>query len=251
MTSFFPLPVWLMRRSDVSWPAKVLFAVLVRYTRKGTREAYPAIDTLVRDMASPRRSVERWLGELEHAGLLERERTGRACTFRMAIDPGAMTTDGGSAEGATPANDGGSRSATDGASGPPSSQARSAKRGVSDPPSVAHQALSTPSSVGVEISIEGERAREWRVGYARRWESACGAPAPSIDGYVPKLLRSAADPVRALDGFFATPRMRKTRPPFDAKYLADNPEGFAACASSGSPVSDPSTFEPEDLRGIA
>lgn len=244
MSAFFPFPAWLVRRSDVSWPAKVLFAVLVRYTRRGTREAFPSIETLATDMASPRRSVERWLAELEHAGLVGRERTGRACTFHLTADPGPMpATDGGSEGHVGSATDGGSRSATSGSG--------SATPGASDTPPLAYQPPLSPISGGVEILREGERARPdprdtlasaWRVGFVRRFERIAGGTHGGPAGAHMAALIDAAlaqrDPAafieRALDGFFGTPRHITSRPAFPVKYLAEDPVGYAATATTPS-----------------
>lgn len=240
--TFFPFPAWLASRPDVSWGGKVLFAVLLRYTRKGTREAYPAIETLVGDMGSSRRTVERWLAELEQVGLVERVRTGRACTYRMAADPGPM-----------PATSGASDAAVD-----------TAKVGGTDMPlpsdqirqqvaplirqQVAHHAPRSPSSVGVEVLVEGASAppkdprssdREriaslWRVGYCRRYESMLSiAPSPPAGEYMATLIDRAlaqANPeayvTAALDGFFGDAWAREHRYPIG--NLAKQADRYAA-----------------------
>lgn len=85
---FIPVPVFILGRTDVSWGAKMLFGVLHRYVRRG-REAFPSIERLSDDLgATPRRTVQRWISELEGAGLITIERTGRASTYRIAAGPG-------------------------------------------------------------------------------------------------------------------------------------------------------------------
>lgn len=43
---------------------------------------------------------------------------------------------------------------------------------------------------------------------------------------------------RALDGFFGTPRFVTMRPPHAPRFLAENPAGHAAAATSPSGVTD-------------
>lgn len=80
--AFARVPLWILGRSDLSWPAKVLYGLLARYIgRQGS--AWPSVQTIADDMRSSRRNVDRWLAELRTAGLIDVERTGRASTYRI------------------------------------------------------------------------------------------------------------------------------------------------------------------------
>lgn len=83
---FARVPLWILGRSDVSWPAKIVYGLLARYVGKG-RTAWPSVDQLAADMRTSRRNVERWLKELRAAGVLDIERTGRANTYRLLGGP--------------------------------------------------------------------------------------------------------------------------------------------------------------------
>lgn len=151
MKGFFPLPAWLMPRPDLSWQSKCLFAVLSRHARRGERVANPAIELLCTDMGSPRRSVERWLAELEHVGLIERRRTGRECEYSLAGEPDQMPAISGASDTPSTASQVGAKS---GASDAPTV-------GASDTPTVGASGAATPlSKLEIRRSPELARARE-------------------------------------------------------------------------------------------
>lgn len=100
------------------------------------------------------------------------------------------------------------------------------------------------------VPSEGEReptlspeGSAWTRAYGRAFERATGGPASSILHLLPALIESRADPERAVAGFFATERMGKTRPPWQARILAEDPCGYAACA----PV-EVSPVDPEEAH---
>lgn len=160
MKGFVPMPSWLLPRSDVSWAAKALFAVLERHTARGRREAHPSVAELCQAMGSPRRSVERWLFELESAGLVERRRTGRECIYRLAGEPEAPPAISGGSDAPESAD----RDAPEMADQMRHVLPESARSGGSDAPGLAHQAPPVPLSVAVEdqkiLASLGSRGRE-------------------------------------------------------------------------------------------
>lgn len=251
---FAPLPAWLLPRSDVSWAAKALFALLERYTGRGRRVAHPSIDALCADMGSPRRSVERWLLELESAGLLERTRTGRECIYRLAGEPVSIT-------------------AISGASDPPESadrpESRGAEVGASDPPELAHQREPIPFSQAVEDQKSGSQTRAGAReptpqssepdrdpelvalvldGFARRWATACGKPwdrSEASPERIAAILEVVGDRPstereldRGLDAYFAHCAALSLTPEFGTRLTRD----FSMwCSSSSLPaISTPS-----------
>lgn len=62
-TLFTPVPDWLAERTELSWPAKMLYARLVRYAGKRI-SARPTQAQLARDLGAPKRTLERWISEL-------------------------------------------------------------------------------------------------------------------------------------------------------------------------------------------
>ncbi len=89
-------------------------------------------------------------------------------------------------------------------------------------------------------------ASAWRVGFVRRFERIAGGTHGGPAGAHMAALIDAAlaqrDPAafveRALDGFFATPRMASMRPPFAPRWLAEDPVGYAAANTTPSGASD-------------
>lgn len=85
-------------------------------------------------------------------------------------------------------------------------------------------------------------ASAWRVGFVRRFERIAGGTHGGPAGAHMAALIDAAlaqrDPAtfidRALDGFFSTPRMATMRPPFAPRWLAEDPVGYAATATTPS-----------------
>lgn len=69
-TLFTPVPDWLGERRELSWPAKMLYARLVRYAGRRVA-ARPTQAQLARDLGAPMRTLKRWLAELrvEHEGM--------------------------------------------------------------------------------------------------------------------------------------------------------------------------------------
>lgn len=254
--AFARVPLWLLGRSDVSWAGKVLYGLLARYVGKG-RSAWPSVNVLAGDMRTSRRNVERWLGELRGAGLIDVERTGRASTYRLL----------GSAPEEAPPDTTITVPDTTGMADPIRQDERigSASDGTSDPPSVADQIRqperivpadtsfceekiektteeSRPSGGLVEDSeriVEGAH-RALLSGYQRRYEAAVhdvwlGADrahrdiracarwavargAEHVEGRVEQLL----------DGVFADARLAEERWPW--AWVAKDPARYASPA---------------------
>ena len=88
-------------------------------------------------------------------------------------------------------------------------------------------------------------ASAWRVGFVKRFERIAGGTHGGPAGAHMAALIDAAvaqrDPAafveRSLDGFFSTPRHASSRPPFPVKYLAEDPVGYAATATTPSGAS--------------
>lgn len=105
-------------------------------------------------------------------------------------------------------------------------------------------------------SVRDSLASAWRVGFVRRFERLAGGTHEGPrGGYLANLIDAAAtqpDPAafveRALDGFFATPRHATSRPAFPVKYLAEDPVGYAACATA--PTGETEAHATELVRGI-
>lgn len=69
------IPNWLLRRSEVSGPAKLAYARLAQYAGKNGR-AYPKMEELALELGIVERSLRRHLTELEDAGLIETKQRG-------------------------------------------------------------------------------------------------------------------------------------------------------------------------------
>lgn len=70
MGTFAPIPNWLMRRSEISPRAQILYARLLQYAGQ-SNEAHPSIKTLARTMAITPRHLQRLLKELNMWGLIK------------------------------------------------------------------------------------------------------------------------------------------------------------------------------------
>ena len=89
---------------------------------------------------------------------------------------------------------------------------------LSDPPASASPAEGT-------LSPEGSA---WVRAYGAEYQRRTGGCAPSIVHHLPALIASQADPERAVAGFFGTARHGKTRPPWQARHLAEGAAGYAS-----------------------
>lgn len=69
------VPCWLLKRTEISDSAKVLYAQLAFYTRP-SGVAFPKIATLCKDLGKTERTLHRHLAELVSNGLIERRRRG-------------------------------------------------------------------------------------------------------------------------------------------------------------------------------
>lgn len=113
-------------------------------------------------------------------------------------------------------------------------------------PSRVPRARSGPPTSDQDPDQDQERDRRdslasaWRKGYVRRFERrGFGTHGGPAGGELVALIDAALlqpDPEafveRALDGFFDTPRMATVRPRFATRYLAEDPVGYAACATT-------------------
>lgn len=84
MSSFLPVPEYVIGRSDVTWGAKVCLGLLYKHERSRRKE-WPCVGEIVEGMRQPRRTVERWLSELVGAGLATSERDGRETRYAPAV----------------------------------------------------------------------------------------------------------------------------------------------------------------------
>lgn len=131
----------------------------------------------------------------------------------------------------------------------PRETSSSVPRGTRDGPPTSDLRPGPVPPTGTERARTADRdtlATAWRVGYVRRFERVTATTHSGPSGEHMATLIDAAlaqpDPEafveRALDGFFGTPRFRSQRPPFAPRYLAENPAGHAAAATSPSGVTD-------------
>jgi DNA-binding transcriptional ArsR family regulator len=162
-------------------------------------------------MCAPRSTVERWLRELEHAGIVERIRTGRASVYRLAVEPEAAPP----AIERTPET-AGSRSLKNEGSDPsevvdqdpPSEEGRSLKTEVSDPSGLRYPSSGIPFTDGVEFQESTTRveAREGASAACLAWTRALTErgrlfqPDPSLDAGRFRAVAALADAMRGERG---------------------------------------------------
>ena len=70
------VPNFILESQAISVGAKLTYAMLLKYARE-MNECFPGQDRLAADMGSGRRSVVRYIAELERAGLLTVKRRGQ------------------------------------------------------------------------------------------------------------------------------------------------------------------------------
>lgn len=73
--TFAPIPNSLLKRPDVSYGAKLCCARLIQYAGK-TNYAYPKLETLIKELSMPKRTLQRFLTELQKKGLIKIQRRG-------------------------------------------------------------------------------------------------------------------------------------------------------------------------------
>lgn len=91
-TLFTPVRDWLARRTEISWPAKFLYARLERYAGKKL-DARPTQAALAREMGVPERTLRRYIAELrtEFDGMpliwVEQTGDGGAARYKFTLHP--------------------------------------------------------------------------------------------------------------------------------------------------------------------
>lgn len=75
------IPNWLLRRRDLGFGAKLVYARLCQYAGDNAL-CYPSQETLGEELGTNKRQIIRFLAELEKNNLIERVRVGLKCTNR-------------------------------------------------------------------------------------------------------------------------------------------------------------------------
>jgi len=70
------VPNFILESKEISVGAKLVYAMMLKYARE-QHECFPGQDRLGKDMGSGRRSVIRYITELEEAGMLSVKRRGQ------------------------------------------------------------------------------------------------------------------------------------------------------------------------------
>lgn len=83
--TFAPIPNEILRRKDLSHSAKLCCARLIQYAGKDGK-AFPKIPTLGDELGMSIRAVQRFISELEGAGLIRTERRGRGQSNMYHVD---------------------------------------------------------------------------------------------------------------------------------------------------------------------
>lgn len=75
------VPIWLLRRTEISKGAKLTYARLCRYAGKNG-QCFPKQSTLAKELGCSTRTMSRYLRELRDCGLIESVRVGKRCSNR-------------------------------------------------------------------------------------------------------------------------------------------------------------------------
>jgi hypothetical protein len=70
------VPNFILESKEISVGAKLVYAMLLKYARE-MDECFPGQERLARDMGTGKRSIVRYIAELERAGLLSVKRRGQ------------------------------------------------------------------------------------------------------------------------------------------------------------------------------
>ena len=70
------VPNFILESKEISAGAKLTYAMLLKYARELT-ECFPGQDRLARDMGHGKRSIRRWMKELEQTGLIDIKQRGQ------------------------------------------------------------------------------------------------------------------------------------------------------------------------------
>lgn len=246
-SEFLPVPVYVLARSDVSWPAKVLLGALYAHERR-RRTEWPYVEQIAEEMRAPRRSCERWLSQLVDAGLVTSIRDGRLVRYAPArtvgtgelrdlerpsghppevadVDDAGSTSEVADVEPSTPARSGGRQDAghpphvADVSDGRPPRLADVdviaplSDQREGDQREIARARVREIDPVGIDRGIRGALVRGYQRRYRERFSDAwmsAAASAPQIDT-VTRYCAAAEEPLArvdaVLDGAFRDPWM--------------------------------------------
>ena len=82
-TPYAQVPVWILRKPDLSLGAKALYGALMSYADNRTKLAFPGQERVAADLGCTVRTVYKYMKELEESGILsvERRRNKRTGNF--------------------------------------------------------------------------------------------------------------------------------------------------------------------------